>query len=170
MQIFATGSQRRGFNGGAQEPDDIAVCLTVPTTLTRETTMEIKPNTAKVVDLSTRFETMPIDTDVGPVLWADVEITYILAGLTPTVDIRVPVPFEAGDSDAERKRQALRNARLLIDHACKAASVDTGTAVDPAEHMGETLDAVTPSMLEGIVQELGLASPTSKPRSPRQTK
>ena len=126
--------------------------------------MQIKPDTAKVIDLSTRFETMPVDTDVGPVLWADVEITYTLAGLTPTVDIRVPVPFEAGDSDAQRKSQALRNARLLIDHACQAAGVGRSEFTPRAETAAETLDAATPTILEGIVQELGFASPTAKPR------
>jgi len=128
--------------------------------------MQIKPDSAKVIDLSTRFETLPVDTEVGPVLWADVEIRYTLAGLTPTVDIRVPVPFEAGDSDARRKSQALRNARLLIDHACQAAGVGRGEFASRTETVAETVDAATPSVLEGIVQELGLASPTAKPRKP----
>lgn len=126
--------------------------------------MQIKPDSAKVIDLSTRFETLPVDTEVGPVLWADVEITYTLAGVTPTVDIRVPVPFEAGDSDAQRKSQALRNARLLIDHACQAAGVGRSEFSPRVETVAETLDAATPSVLEGIVQELGFASPTAKPR------
>lgn len=129
--------------------------------------MQIKPDSAKVIDLSTRFETLPVDTEVGPVLWADVEITYTLAGLTPTVDIRVPVPFEKGDSDAQRKSQALRNARLLIDHACQAAGVGRSEFSPRVETVAETLDAATPTVLEGIVQELGFASPTAKPR--RQT-
>jgi hypothetical protein len=127
--------------------------------------MQIKPDSAKVIDLSTRFETLPVDTEVGPVLWADVEITYTLAGLSPTVDIRVPVPFEARDSDAQRKSQALRNARLLIDHACQAAGVGRWEFAGRTKAMAESLDAAAPSVLEGIVQELGLASPTTKPRS-----
>ena len=126
--------------------------------------MEIKPDSAKVIDLSTRFETLPVDTEVGPVLWADVEITYTLAGLTPTVDIRVPVPFETRDSDAERKSQALRNARLLIDHACQAAGVGRSDFGSRIETIAETLDAAAPFVFEGIVQELGFASPTVKPR------
>lgn len=126
--------------------------------------MQIKPDSAKVIDLSTRFETLPVDTEVGPVLWADVEITYTLVGLTPTVDIRVPVPFEKDDSDAQRKSQALRNARLLIDHACQAAGVGRSEFPPPVETVAETFDAATSSVLEGIVQELGFASPTAKPR------
>lgn len=124
--------------------------------------IQLKTNTAKVTDLSTRFETLPVDTEIGPILWADVDITYTLAGLTPTVSIRVPVPFEAGDSEAQRKSQALRNARLLIDHACQAANVPSDKPV--SESVQDVIAQVIPSGLDGVAQELGITKPQTKPK------
>jgi hypothetical protein len=123
--------------------------------------MDFKPNGAKVTNLSTRFETLPVDTDKGPVLWADVRIEYILAGLTPTVDIRVPVPFEAGQTEAERKSLALRHARLLIDHACQAAGVPPDKPVSAL--VQDAIEGIIPPALQGVAQELGIAPPTTKP-------
>jgi hypothetical protein len=105
---------------------------------------------------------------VGPVLWADVEITYTLAGLEPSVVIRVPVPFEAGETEAQRKAHALRRARLLIDHACQAAGVAPEPA--PAETIQDVIEQIVPPALEGVAQELGLAAPTTKPKSPGRKK
>lgn len=123
--------------------------------------MELKTNSAKVTDLSTRFETMPVETDAGPVLWADVEITYLLAGLAPTVAIRVPVPFVPGQTEAQRKSEALRQARLLIDHACQVAAIPSEKPV--SHSMQETLEEMLPDSLQGVAQELGLTKPTTKP-------
>jgi hypothetical protein len=120
---------------------------------------QIKPNAAKVADLSTRFEAMPEHSEIGAILWADVEITYVMAGLNPTVAIRVPIPFKEGETDIERKRQALRNARLLIDHACQVGGVSSETPV--STKVQSAIEEMLPSSLLGITQELGLTPPTS---------
>jgi hypothetical protein len=52
-------------------------------------------------------------------------------------------------------------------HAAGVASAENGIETRPVE---EVLDAVTPTALEGIAQELGLAPPTAKPRRQRATK
>ena len=132
--------------------------------------MALKPSTAKITDFETRFDAIPVASEVGEVIWADVRIDYILSGLTPTVTIRVPVPWSERDTPEERKSKALRCARQLIDHACHAAGVgaaETGIDDSPVE---EVLDAVTPTAFAGIAQELGLATPTAKPRRQRATK
>ena len=126
--------------------------------------MALKPSTAKITDFETSFDAVPVASPEGHVIWADVRIDYILSGLTPTVTIRVPIPWSERDTPEERKAKALRCARQLIDHACRAAGVaaaESGIDVSPAE---EVLDVVTPTALEGIAQELGLATPTAKPR------
>jgi len=120
---------------------------------------QINPNAAKVADLSTRFEALPEQTDIGPVLWADVAITYVLAGLNPTVDIRVPIPFKEGDTDADRKRQALRNARLLIDHACQVGGVSAEVPV--STKIQNAIEEMLPESLQGITQEFGFAPTTT---------
>ena len=121
---------------------------------------QITPNAAKVADLSTRFEALPEQTEIGPILWADVEITYVLAGLNPTVAIRVPIPFKEGEVDADRKRQALRNARLLIDHACQVGGVTTDAPV--STKVQDAIEEMLPASLKGVAQELGLTPPTTK--------
>jgi hypothetical protein len=130
--------------------------------------MELRPNSAKVVDLATNFDQAPMDTPIGPILWATVRIAYTLAGLAPTVDIRVPIPFEASETETERRAQALRSARLLIDHACRAAGIV------PEETSGDPVDAliadVVPSALEGVSQELGISEPTAGPKWARRSK
>jgi hypothetical protein len=131
--------------------------------------MTLKPSTAKITDFETSFDAVPVASVEGEVIWADVRIDYILSGLTPTVTIRVPVPWNERDTPEERKSNALRYARQLIDHACRAAGVGAAeTGIDsPVE---DVLDAVTPTALEGIAQELGVATPTAKPRRQRATK
>jgi hypothetical protein len=132
--------------------------------------MALKPSTAKITDFETSFDAMPVTSAEGEVIWADVRIDYILSGLTPTVTIRVPVPWNESDTPEERKSKALRCARQLNDHACRAAGVgsaETGIDDSPVE---EVIDAVTPTALAGLAQELGLATPTAKPRRQRTTK
>ena len=134
------------------------------------TAMALKPSTAKITDFETSFDAVPVESPEGDVIWADVRIEYILSGLTPAVTIRVPVPWNELDTSEERKSKALRCARQLIEHACRAAGVGPAeTAIDDSLAQ-EALDAVTPSALEGIAQELGLATPTAKPRRQRVTK
>lgn len=85
--------------------------------------MPIKPSAAKITDFETSFDAAPVTTAEGEVIWADVRIDYILAGLTPSVTIRNPVPWREGDTPEARKSMALRCARELIDHACIAAGI-----------------------------------------------
>jgi hypothetical protein len=122
---------------------------------------------AKITDFETSFDAVPVSTPDGEVIWADVRIDYILSGLTPCVTIRVPVPWSEQDGVDERKSKALRCARQLIDHACRAAGVAAPEAEGEADTIMEVLDAATPSALEGIAQELGLAKPTAQPRQQR---
>ena len=129
-----------------------------------------KLSTAKITNFETSFDAVPVASADGEVIWADVRIEYILGGLTPCVTIRVPVPYVERDSAEERKAKALRCARQLIDHACRASGV-AATEPDAAdEGIGEALDAATPTMLEGVAQELGLATPTATPRRQRGSK
>ena len=123
--------------------------------------VQLKPNAATVTDLTTRFEALPVDTAIGPIIWADVEITYSLAGLSPSVNIRVPIPFKAGEADADRKRQALRNARLLIDHACQIGGVPADKPV--SAKLQEAIEGALPDALQGLTQELGLSKPKAEP-------
>jgi hypothetical protein len=132
-----------------------------------EIAMALKPSTAKITDFETSFDAVPVASAEGEIIWADVRIDYILSGLAPTVTIRVPVPWHERETPEERKSSALRCARQLIDHACRAAGVEaaeTGTDDSPVK---EALDAITPTALEGIAQELGLATPTATPRRQR---
>ena len=132
--------------------------------------MAPKPSTATITDFETSFDAVPVASAEGEVIWADVRIDYILSGLTPTVTIRVPVPWNERDTPDERKSKALRCARQLIDHACRAAGVGAAETEIDDNRVDEVLDAVTPTALEGIAQELGLAAPTSQPRRQRGPK
>jgi hypothetical protein len=109
----------------------------------------IKPSTAKIADFETNFDAAPTASAEGEVLWADVRIDYRLSSLAPRVTIRVPVPWDPNESVAQRKAAALRCARELIDHACRAAGMMT--------------EAETGGALEGIAQELGLVPPKIAP-------
>src|ERR1700761_6493909 len=119
--------------------------------------MALKPSTAKITDFETSFDAVPVASPDGEVIWADVRIDYILSELTPTVTIRVPVPWNERDTTEERKSKALRCARQLIDHACRAAGVDAAESQIDDSPVEGVLEAVTPPALEGIAQELGLA-------------
>ena len=120
--------------------------------------MQLVPSSAKIVDFETTFDVTPCATPVGDVIWADVRIDYELAGLTPRVTIRIPLPWNPNERPDERRARALRYARELIDHACGAAGVDR-----VAEAIENAVEMATPSGLEGIGQELGLFRPRSSP-------
>jgi len=125
--------------------------------------MAQKLETATIVDFETSFDTQPVLSPEGEVVWADLRIDYILAGLTPTVTIRVPVPWDSRESVETRKSKALRCARELIDHACQASGAVAG---EPAKTRSKgVIDDIAPA-LEGIAQELGLTKPTTCPRQP----
>jgi hypothetical protein len=132
--------------------------------------MVLKPATAKITDLDMTVEAVPTETAEGLIVWATVRMEYSLSGLAPVVTTRVPVPWITSDTDAERRAQALRCARLLIEHACRAAGV--GPAEPEAEQnpVEEAIDAVAPPALQGIAQELGLAKPTRQPSRQRGSK
>jgi hypothetical protein len=123
--------------------------------------MVIKSATAKATNLDTAFDAVPVETPDGPAIWATVMIGYALGGLTPTVSIRVPVPWNEHETETERRGLALRYARQLIDHACRAA----GLQPVEAQPVAGLVDAVLPTALEGVTQELGLETPTTRPRS-----
>ena len=131
--------------------------------------MALKPSTAKIIDLDTSVDVVPVETREGQVVWATVKMEYTLAGLNPTVTICVPVPFRDGDTQDERRAQALRCARGLIDHACRAAGVGP-TEAEPEPLAESMVETVEPSGLEGIAQELGLAEPTQAPKRARAAK
>jgi len=129
--------------------------------------MALKPETAKITDLKTTFDAVPVTSAEGRVIWADVWIDYALSGLAPTVTIRVPIPWNERDTPEERKEMALHCARQLIDHACRASAMGGDQMGVGDRFLEEPLEAVTPSAREDFVQELGLAKPTTQPR--RQT-
>jgi hypothetical protein len=123
--------------------------------------MALKPASAKITDFETSFDAVPVASADGEIVWADVRIAYILSGLAPSVTIRVPVPWDERDTPEARKAKALRCARQLIDHACRAAGAGADELEAGDNPIEEALDAVTPPVLEGLAQELGLAKPTS---------
>jgi hypothetical protein len=131
-----------------------------------EAAMAINPATAKITDFETCFDVAPVASAEGPVIWAEVRIDYVLAGLQPSVTIRVPVAWTEDETAEARKGRALRCARKMIDHACRAAGVGTAEADDSS--VEEALASVTPSAMEGLAQELGLAQPTREPRRARK--
>jgi hypothetical protein len=126
--------------------------------------MVLKPQTAKITEFETSFDAIPVPSPEGEVIWADVRIEYTLAGLTPTVTIRVPVPWSSGEMPEGRKAKALNCARQLIDHACRAAGIGSAEPGANANVAEDALDVVTPPPMEGLAQELGLANPTRQPR------
>jgi nucleotide-binding universal stress UspA family protein len=115
----------------------------------------------RIVDFETSFEAAHVITQNGEVIWAEVRIVYTSSGVEPSVTIRVPVPWEANQTAGQRKAAALRAARELIDHACRAS----GLQLDKSEEsIGEIVEDVLPSALAGLTQELGLTPPAAKPR------
>lgn len=130
--------------------------------------MVIKPNKAKIVDLDAVMETVPVETPEGPAIWATIAIQYALSGLSPSVTIRVPLSWKDGESESQQRARALQGARLLIEHACRAAGVGP-LAEDEDDSPAEMLQALVPPALDGLAQELGLAPPTARPRRQRET-
>lgn len=126
--------------------------------------MAIKPSAAKVIDLDTAFDAAPVETTEGLAIWATVTIEYTLAGLTPSVNIRVPVPWNENEGHQSRRSQALRCARQLIEHACRAVGIEPQEADTSVEAIADAIEEIAPRALEGVTQELGLAKPTTKPK------
>jgi len=118
--------------------------------------MASKLTRSKIIDLVTTIDCEVVTSALGPMVWGTVEIRYTSEGIEPLVTIKVPVPLVAMQSDAERRAEALRRARNLIDHACAAIEIDHEPSIS------ETL--------EGIAEELGVIAPTSAPRLSRRGK
>lgn len=112
---------------------------------------------AKIAELTVEIDNSAVESSAGTVAWATVAITYVSGDLEPTLAIRVPVPW----GEADKRREALRRARQLIDHACTASGLNM---VQPAETPGILEDTV----LEGLSQELGIAPPATKPARARR--
>ena len=125
--------------------------------------MPIKPASAKIIDLDAAFDAAPVQSAEGPLVWATVTIRYALHDLSPSVTVRVPVPCKEQESAAQRRDQALRCARQLIEHACRAVGVPAADDV-----AGGVLDTVMPTEMEGLAQELGLTPPRTGPRRVRR--
>jgi len=124
----------------------------------------MKPSSAKVIDLDTAFDAAPVQTVDGLAIWATVTIEYALAGLRPSVNIRVPVPWNENDSHERRRSQALRCARQVIEHACRAVGIGPQEAESSLDAIADAIEEIAPPALEGVTQELGLAKPTAKPK------
>lgn len=119
----------------------------------------------KVTNLTASFDRGPTETGMGTVIWADVEVDYFWRQATPSVTIRVPVPWEEGQTSEERYACALKLARQLIDHACVASEfAPPSEEAQPAGSIAQVVENLVPASLEGISQELGLADPARTPR------
>ena len=128
--------------------------------------MAPKLSSARIVDLDTTFDAAPIESADGSFIWVTVKIVYALGGLTPVATIRVPVSWDQEESQDQRRGRALRAARQLIDHACRAVGILPAEAeTGPMENL---IEAITPDALDGVAQELGLTEPTRKPKSRRR--
>lgn len=110
--------------------------------------MASKLPSAKISDLTVEIDASPVDTSMGEVAWATVAITYVSAGVEPTLAIRVPVPW----SESDKKQEALRRARALIDHACASSGLNIAASPDVFEE----------APLDGLTQELGITPPSTK--------
>ncbi len=117
--------------------------------------MATKLPRAKITDLATTVETEIFRSPAGPMVWGSVDISYASEGVEPRVTIRVPVPVVANQTEYQRRDEALRRARNLIDHACAAIELQA----DPSEGL--------PEIIEGVAEELGILAPTTKPRGSR---
>ncbi len=111
---------------------------------------------AKIAELTVEIDKTAVESTAGPVAWATVAITYVSGDLEPTLAIRVPVPW----GEPDKRREALRRARQLIDHACVASGLNAA-APEPPGVLEDTL-------LEGLSQELGISEPTTKPARARK--
>jgi hypothetical protein len=112
---------------------------------------------AKITDLTVEIDAAPVETTLGEVAWATVAIAYISGGVEPTLAIRVPVPW----TEPDKKREALRRARQLIDHACTFPQLNVA---QPASSPG----VLENTMLEGLSQELGISEPKTRPSRARR--
>jgi hypothetical protein len=126
--------------------------------------MATKLPSAKITDLVTTVDSGVFVAPTGPMAWGTVEICYTSEGLEPKVTIKVPVPADGAQSEAQQRAETLRRARKLIDHACTAIQflpeAAQETAQDTAQDPGE--------MLEGLAEELGIRAPATAPKSARR--
>ena len=116
--------------------------------------MALNPAAAKVTEIQVSWDAAPVAGADGPVFWATVEIHYVLQDLRPHLSIRVPVASDRDIGSESCRRQALQSARSLLNHACGAPAFSASD--EPAPQEGP---------LEGLAQELGLAAPSTAPRT-----
>jgi hypothetical protein len=109
---------------------------------------------SKITDLVTTVDVEVFNSPVGPMVWGTVEISYVSDGLRPQIIIKVPIPVVASQTDLQRRAEALRRARNLIDHAC--------VAIEPEPDEPGILELV-----EGLVEELGVRPPSAGPKRAR---
>lgn len=106
-----------------------------------------KQPAARLTDLVTTIDSEITPSSAGPVVWATVDLCYASDGLEPRVSIRVPVPAFETQSDEQRRAEALRRARKLIDHAC--------ITMGPQPEVSQSAQEV----LVGLAEEIGFLSP-----------
>lgn len=143
--------------------------MNAPAPVPRKSVTALHAGIAKVTDLEISFEAVPVQSAAGMMVWAEVQIAYTLSDLEPIVSIRVPIPWNDGDTPAERKGRTLRYARHLIDHACRAGGVGAHERAE-ASMIEDAVDAIAPPAYAGLAQELGLAKPANEPRQQRRSK
>ena len=123
--------------------------------------MASKLPSAKITDLVTTVDSAVFAAPAGPMAWGTVEICYSSEGLEPKVIIKVPVPAQPAQSEAQQRAEALRRARKLIDHACTAIQFLPEAAQETAQDAAQD----SAEMLEGLAEELGIRAPTTVPKS-----
>jgi hypothetical protein len=96
-----------------------------------------------------------------------VKMEYALADLNPTVTIYVPVPWKADESSDQRRSRALRCARQLIEHACRASGFGPSEPTFEDNSIGISSEATTSRASEGIAQEPGFPDPADQPKRQR---
>jgi hypothetical protein len=118
--------------------------------------MASKMPRAKITDLITTVDSEIFASPAGPMVWGAIEIAYISEGLRPQIIIKVPVPVVASQTDEQRRAEALRRARNLINHAC--------VAIEPEPEKPGFRE-----IAEGLAEELGMLPPATAPKRARRT-
>ncbi len=123
--------------------------------------MPLKPASAKVTEIEVSHDVVLVEVDGTSVVWANVTIHYALQGTTQEITIRVPVEVDSNSSPEGRRAQALQSARALLNLACTAPGMTGVEKCDENENSAPNSMEAAP--LEGLAQELGLASRRTRP-------
>jgi hypothetical protein len=84
------------------------------------------------------------------------------------VTIRVPVAWSPYETVDQRRSKALRGAREIIDHACRASGTDPQETEAADTTAAAVIERFTPRVLEGVTQELGLSEPSAGPKQKKR--